>query len=171
MTADDTADDMADDITTEERRLMRRLGDALGPEEPPAGLVGRLDALYALADLDRDLAELLAPAEAEAAGVRGVTAPGEPLLFESTGGAVTVEVTLTASGVRGQILGDPIDEVTLERVTGGSATAQVDALGRFSFDDVTPGPVRLRLARPAPPPGVAGTAGGARPVTTDWFLL
>ena len=155
-----TDDDVTDDRTVEESRLMRRLGDALGPDEPPAGLEERLDALYALADLDRDLAELLAPAEAEAAGVRGVTAPGEPLLFETTGGAVTIEVTLTTSGVHGQLLGGPVREVGLERITGEGVTAPVDALGRFSFDDVTPGPVRLRLAGP-----------GTRPVTTDWFLL
>ena len=155
-----TDDDVTDDRTAGERHLMRRLGDALGPDEPPAGLVERLDALYALADLDRDLAELLAPAEVEAAGVRGVTAPGEPLLFESAGGAVAIEVTLTASGIRGQIVGDEAGEVTLERVTGERVTAPVDGLGRFAFDTVAPGPVRLRLA------------GSARlPVTTDWFLL
>jgi hypothetical protein len=155
-----TDDDVTDDRTVEESRLMRRLGDALGPDEPPAGLEERSNALFALADLDRNLAELLAPAEAEAAGVRGTVAAGEPLLFESAGGAVTIEVTLTASGVHGQILGDPIDEVTLERVTGGHTSARVDALGRFSFDDVAPGPVRLRLA-----------GSGTRPVSTDWFLL
>lgn len=158
---DDGTDDVTDERTAGERRLLRRLGDALGPDEPPTGLVERLDGLFALADLDRDLAELLAPAEEEAAGVRGVTAPGEPLLFESAGGAVTIEVTVTATGVRGQILGATVAGVTMERVTGGHATAAVDALGRFTFDDVAPGPVRLRLA----------AATGARAVTTDWFLL
>jgi len=143
----------------EDARLLAELGQALGPDPLPAGLIDRAGGLLALAGLDGELAELLEEA-AEPAGVRGAPDTGDRLLFEVAGGAVAVELVLGRDRVEGQVIAGAPAEVALERPDGTAATATIDDLGRFGFDSVAAGPARLALR-----------GGPTGPVTTDWFLL
>ncbi len=142
----------------QEAGLLAALGHALGADSPPAGLVDRARELLDLAHLDAELVELLDRTAAEPAGMRGATGT-DRLEFASRDGSVALELELDRYRLVGQVLaGDPAT-VALVRPTGVVDTAIVDGLGRFSFDRVPPGPVRLRLL------------GGAGTPVTDWFLL
>ncbi len=154
----DTFDD--EPMPAQDARLLERLGAALGPDPLPEGLHRRLDGLLALRDLDRELLELLQGAAPELAGMRGpVDLPGR-LAFELGNGSVSVELTIERDQLHGQVLAGNVVEVTLDRLGGQSRIAAVQALGRFSFEDLAPGPARLRLR-----------GGETRSLTTDWFLL
>ena len=144
----------------EDARLIARLGEALGPDLPPPGLVARAEGLVAFAEVDRELAELLDPARAEPAGVRGPAGVDTALVFEVADGSIAVELTVERDRLRGQVLAGSPAEVVLEPLAGPARTCPVDALGRFAFDQPAAGPTRLRLRD-----------GSTRPVTTDWFLL
>jgi hypothetical protein len=145
-------------LSAQEARLLAELGRALGSDPIPAGLVERAEELLALKDLDSALVELLDRSAAEPAGMRGGTARTR-LEFEVGDGSVALELVPERDRLVGQVLAGELTAVALERRTGVVATAEVDELGRFSFDHVAAGPARLRLV------------GGAAPVTTDWFLL
>jgi hypothetical protein len=146
--------------SAEDAALLERLRAALGPEPLPEGLLARAEGLFAFRDADRELLELLQEAAAEPAGLRG--GPGAPgrLTFELEGGAVSVEVVLERDALRGQVVAGTVTEVGLERLAEEVRAEPVDPLGQFSFADPAPGPARLRLR-----------GGGARPMTTDWFVL
>lgn len=158
---DDAAPPGGDELPTGDAELLRALGAALGPDDLPAGLVDRALELLAVADLDRELTALLeqAASAAEPTGVRGENATAEPVTFSSPDGAITVEVELDRDTIRGQLIGPDAAVVTLERTTGASLDAVVDALGRFTFAELAPGPARLRVR-------VADAA-----ITTDWFVV
>jgi hypothetical protein len=141
-------------------RLLGELGSALGPDPSPPGLVGRAEGLLAFAGVDRELAELLDTSAAEPVGVRGPADAAGALVFEVGDGSVSVEVTVTADRLDGQVLAGEPTEVALEHVTGAVHSCPVDDLGRFTFSGVASGPGRLRLR-----------GGSTRPVTTDWFLI
>jgi hypothetical protein len=149
----DEADNHAD------ARLVAELGRALGPDMPPPGLVERANGLLAFAGLDREIAQLLEMSSGELVGTRGPAAPGAALRFEVADGSVAVEVSPASGRIDGQVIAGAITEVVLERVSGPSAHAAVDDLGRFAFESAGTGPVRLALRGARP-----------EPVATDWFL-
>lgn len=151
---------MSEDMTGEEANLLAELGRALGPDRLPAGLVERADALVAFADFDRQLARLLETQASEPVGVRGTAAPGV-LLFATDGGSVCVEVHSGRESLDGQVVAGAVTEVVLERLSGVTATARVDDLGRFGFAQPDPGPARLRLH---------GVHIGQLLAVTDWFI-
>jgi hypothetical protein len=147
-----------DAMSPRDARLLAALGEALGSDRLPAFLVENAEELIVLKDLDSALVELLDQPAAEPVGMRGGS--GYPLLqFEAADGSVAVELAPERDRLVGQVLAGELTGVALESRSGVVATATVDELGRFSFDQVTAGPARLRLLR------------GAAPVTTDWFLL
>lgn len=147
-------------LSDEDARLVAELGQALGPGTCPPGLVERAEGLLVFADFDRKLAEMLETSSGELVGTRGAAAPAA-MRFEVADGSVTVEVSVIRGRIEGQVIAGAITEVVLERLSGPAATAIVDDLGRFGFEQEGTGPVRLRLraARPGP-----------EPVATDWFL-
>src|SRR5688572_18870635 len=132
-------------VPARDARLLDELGEALGPDVPPPGLVERAAGLLAFAEVDRELAELLDASAAEMAGMRGAATGAEPLVFEVADGSVAVEVTLAGDRLDGQVLSGAPVEVALQHVTGPARTCPVDELGRFSFDRPAAGPTRLRL--------------------------
>ncbi len=146
--------------TVDEQRLLDRLGESLGSDPMPAGMLQRIEGLLAFRDVDRELLELLQDTAAEPAGMRGIAGSVDRLTFELDDGSVSVELVPATDGLRGQVLSGDVVEVSLERLASEPRTSGVDALGRFAFDLPVDGPARLRLA-----------AGGARSITTDWFLL
>jgi hypothetical protein len=148
-----------DDVTSDaDRRLLGALGDALGPEPLPDGLVERARGLITWADVDHELAALLDEAGAEQVGTRGVSV-GDVLGFRLADGSIVVEVELDGTALRGSVVGADVDDVELARPDGQLRTAAVDALGEFTFADVAAGPVRIGLR----------TAG--RTIHTDWFVV
>jgi hypothetical protein len=151
--------------TDQDARLLEQLGQALGPDPLPAGLVGRAEGLLAYAGLDRDLAELLEEAAAEPAGVRGPVEAGERLVFEVADGSVTVELVVRRDRLDGQVLAGTPTEAVLEWRGGGTAATAVNQLGGFSFEPGAGEPLRSGPAR------LLLRGGPSRPVTTSWFLL
>lgn len=155
---DEPVTDAAD--AADEARLLDELRAALGPDPAPAGMVGRAEGLLAFAGVDHELAELLDRSAAEPVGVRGPADATGVLVFEVGDGSITVEVTVTADRLDGQVLGGEPTDVELEHVGGATRPGPVDGLGRFTFSAPASGPARLHLR-----------GGAARSVTTDWFLL
>jgi hypothetical protein len=146
-------------VPAQDAGLLAALGEALGPDVPPAGLSERADALFSVRDLDRVLAGLLAEADAEPAGMRGGSA-GATLRFEVADGSVVVEVEPRPDHLAGRVLVGEVEAVALERPAGVATTAEVDELGGFIIRGAVTGPRRLRFTGPGTPPAV-----------TDWFLL
>jgi hypothetical protein len=151
----DEADDMIDDA---DRRTLDALGDALGRETLPDGLLDRAAGLLAWADIDHELASLLDEADLEQAGTRGA-AIGSLLEFRLDDGTIVIDVDIDERAVRGQIVGGDATRVELARADGRVDGVEVDDLGSFSFDDVTPGSVRIVLRS------------GGRAIHTDWFVV
>jgi hypothetical protein len=150
----------ADDesLSAREARLLRALGQALGPDPLPDGLVERVEQLRVLKDLDSALVKLTDQATAQLVGMRGETGHAR-LEFMTDDGSVALELVPEPDRLVGQILAGDLTEVALESRTGVRATAVVDQLGRFTIEHVVAGPARLRLV------------GGATTPVTDWFLL
>jgi hypothetical protein len=141
--------------------LLRALGTALGPDDLPEGLVDRATQLLAVVDLNAELVALLqeAATEVEMAGTRGDADVAAPMSFVAIDGSITIEIAIEHDEVRGQLIGADAAVVTLERTSGAPVDAPVEALGRFRFTGLAPGPARVRVR-------VAGAT-----VSTDWFVL
>jgi hypothetical protein len=141
--------------------LLWALAGALGPDPVPDGLIERAAELLVMVDLNTELVALLQEAATglDAAGTRGDADIAAPLEFVSIDGAVTIEIVLDQDGVAGQLIGADATFVTLERPSGASVDAPVDALGRFHFSASSPGPARVRVLA------------GDITVSTDWFVM
>jgi hypothetical protein len=151
-----------------DHHLLAELGDALGPDTPPADLIERAEGLVDFMGTDRELVELLDGAAAEVAGLRASAGASTDALtfettltFETAAGSVSLELSPEPEGLRGQVLAGEITTAGLQRLTGEVATVEVDELGRFGFPAVPAGPARLVLRLP----------GADRPAMTDWFVL
>lgn len=124
-----------DDVAMEELRQMWRRRDPM-PEDLP----DRVIAAIAADDLDFELLSLTA---AEAVGVRG----GEAQVLECVTDDLTLMVRISEEpdGTR-RLDGwsEGVREVEL-LTEHGSRVAPVSDTGRFEFDDLPAGPVRLRL--------------------------
>ncbi len=154
-----TSDFEPEQLSADDARLLADLGQALGRDDPPEGLVGRAEGLVAFMDVDRELVELLDAAAAEPVGSRGLGV-SDRLAFELADGSVSLELSLDGHVLAGQILSGGVVEVTVLRLDGEVATSTVDDLGQFSLRPVPAGPVRLRLRD-----------GSGRTLVTDWFLV
>jgi hypothetical protein len=156
--------DPDDEVPSEpDAELLRALGAALGPDRLPDGLIERAVELLAVVDLNEELVALLEEAATalEVAGTRSAADAdvAAPMAFASMDGTVTIEITLGQDVVMGQLIGADAVVVTLERTAGASVDVPVEALGRFRFTGLAPGPARVRVR-------VADTT-----VSTDWFVL
>ena len=151
-----TGGDDADDV--ELLAELRGMTAFIDPVPPEAIAAAR--SAFAWRTMDAELAELTADTSVDAtlAGVRSGDAP-TMLTFDAPGLTVEIEVLGVAGHRRvlGQIVPPGQGDVEV-RNRGGTATVQVDELGRFAADDIAPGPVSLRCRV------------GVRVVETDWFL-
>jgi len=137
------------------------LGDAIRHADPvPEHVLAGARAAFTWRTIDAELAELVFDSASELTGVRGETSPRQ-VTFQAPG--VEIEVMVIENGQRrivGQLV--PPSEVTVQLASGDSvAETQTDELGRFTFNDVLPGPVRL---------SVLGSSGEDL-VHTEWVLL
>ena len=112
--------------------------------------------------IDAELAELAfdSASEETPAGVRGAGAE-RMLSFETATLSIDIEYRSGARRVIGQVA--PPQPATVELHHGkGTLTTVADDLGRFSFDDVAPGPVSIVCTSHSEVPDV---------IKTEWTVL
>src|SRR3954452_18498496 len=131
----------------DEDALMRLVGSAVAHDQVPANVVAAAKGSFTWRTIDADLAELAydSSLDSELAGVRGEES-GRALSFEY--GSVTVEIDIDRSNgtlvLDGQVSPSPALLVEVQHANSDATwTAPADEHGRFSFQDIPPGPVRL----------------------------
>jgi hypothetical protein len=151
MTASD--DEMLD--------LLALVGLALRAAEPvPEHVLVGARAACTWRTIDAELAELVFDSALETTGVRGEDTARQ-LTFRAPG--VEIEV-MVVDGTTRRIVGQliPPSELIVQLTTGDQVAEQnSDRMGRFAFDDVEPGPIRLTVL----------DADGTQTIATEWVLL
>jgi len=137
------------------------LGQALQTvDRMPEHVAAGARAAFTWRTIDTELAELVFDSASGLVGVRSDDVDRQ-VTFRAPG--VEIEVVVIEEGRRrlvGQLV--PPSVATIELVGGDDVrSAQTDRLGRFTFDDLPPGPVRLAVL----------DANGASTVQTDWVLF
>lgn len=125
--------------------LVVLVGHALTRVDPvPAHLVDGARSAFTWRTIDVELAELTFDSAHMATGVRAVESDRQ-VTFASPG--IEIELTVIGSGARrlvGQLV--PPSPATVELTACANVvTTCADDLGRFSFDDVAAGPLRLAV--------------------------
>ena len=141
------AGDEYDDV-----RLLADLNALYESDDPvPEAVLEAARGAFAWADFDSELARLLDEESLSSAG-RPVRATGDQhfLTFEAAHLTFVVESTELADGRKlvGQVMPPGPSELWLECASGGSASAEVDELGRFALPQLPAGPARLRCQLP-----------------------
>jgi hypothetical protein len=136
------------------------LSDAIRLADPvPEHVLAGARAAFTWRTIDAELAELVFDSASELTGVRSETSPRQ-VTFQAPG--VEIEIMVIDTGARrlvGQLV--PPAEMTVELIAGGDTrTMTCDDLGRFAFDGLAPGPVRLVVSSEGQPV-----------VRTEWMLL
>ena len=145
-----------------EEEVLRALRDIAGRRDPvPEAVLSAARASIAWRDPDAALAELTADSATQRlVAVRG---GGSPRLLSFFGGSLTIDVQATMREGAVEVVGEvspPVPGRVVLESPGGSHETDVDDEGRFRFQGVAAGSVRLRC-EPA-----GGTA-----VHTEWVLL
>jgi hypothetical protein len=141
--------------------LLALVGRALRTADPvPDRVLDGARAAWTWRTIDDELATLVFDSAAELTGVRSEETARQ-LTFRAPG--MEIEVMVVDEATRrlvGQLI--PPGAFTITLLVGATELSQSsDRLGRFSFDDVAPGPVRLVVADPD----------GTAVVTTEWVLF
>jgi hypothetical protein len=141
--------------------LQELLGRALRAAEPvPDKVVSGARAAWTWRTIDEELAELVFDSATELTGVRSEDTARQ-LTFRAPG--VEIEVMVVDDGARrivGQLI--PPSECTVQLTTEDAVQdSRTDRLGRFTFDRVPPGPVRIT---------VFGVDGG-HVASTEWTIF
>ena len=141
--------------------LQALLGRALRTTEPvPDRVLAGARAAWTWRTIDEELAELVFDSAAELTGVRSEDTTRQ-LTFRAPGLEIEVMVVDDASRrVVGQLI-PPGDFTVRLAVADDRLEASTDRLGRFAFEGVAPGPVRISIV------DLAGTA----IVSTEWVML
>lgn len=141
--------------------LLATLGQALDAADPvPESVLEGARAAFIWRNIDIELAQIVFDSSTELAGVRSEDI-NRQVTFEAPG--VEIEVMVVENGNRrlvGQLV-PPVERIV--ELVGSDSVRSVDSdhLGRFDFDDIAPGPVRIV---------VRGTD-GERLVQTEWVLF
>lgn len=146
-------------LTDEE--LISTLGRALDAADPvPESVLAGARAAFTWRNIDTELAQIVFDSSTELAGVRSEDV-NRQVTFEAPG--VEIEVMVVENGGRrlvGQLV--PPVERTVELVGSDSVSSmETDRLGRFDFDDIGPGPVRI----------IVRGADGQPLVQTEWVIF
>jgi hypothetical protein len=141
--------------------LLETLGRALAAAEPvPESVQHGARAAFTWRNIDTELAQIVFDSAQELVGVRSEDV-NRQVTFQAPG--VEIEVMVIEDGTRrlvGQLI--PPTETDVEMVAGDDVSSvRSDRLGRFTFDDLGPGPVRL----------VVLGRDGERLVQTDWVIF
>jgi len=151
--------DPDDDLFLEELRALAAEGDPV-PERVLAAARGT----FTWRTIDAELAELAYDSAVDAERLLAVRSADTIRLLTFETSELTIELEVAAEGDHRRILGQlaPAAVGTIElRHVGGLLQLQTDELGRFTADDVEPGPVSLRWR--GDEPGAA--------VTTEWVTI
>ena len=148
-----------------EDQLLAELQDAGRLDPVPAESLAAAKAGFMWRTIDAELAELTYDSSLDDQPMVGVrsTSPARFLSFASEPANLTVEVQVVSEGDRRTLVGQfvPAQRGEIEvRQSGGSVTIEIDELGRFTAQDLAPGPVSLQCR----------AASGAT-VATDWVLV
>ena len=142
--------------------LLELVGRALRAADPvPDRVIEGARAAWTWRTIDQELAELVFDSAAELTGVRSEDTARQ-LTFRSPGMEIEVMVVDEASRrIVGQLI--PPGTYTVRLLTSDERVQEqtADRLGRFAFDTVAPGPVRLAVV----------DLDGTHVVTTEWTLL
>jgi hypothetical protein len=148
-------------MSVSDDELLELVARALRTADPvPDPVIEGARAAWTWRTIDEELAELVFDSAVETTGVRSEDSARQ-LTFRSPG--VEIEVMIVDEASR-RLVGEliPPSVVTIRLLAAdGEREVTTDRLGRFSFDAVAPGPVRL----------VVTDAEGTLVVTTEWTLL
>ncbi|MEV8273135.1 hypothetical protein [Microbacterium sp. NPDC077184] len=155
---------MDNDDVAADAALFARLRHVWETVDPvPADLIDRMVAAVAVHDLSREYALLTLTSASDLAAVRGESDTAT-LQFSDGKTSVLLHISATEHGARrvdGWVDADPL---AIRLVRGDQEwTRDAAEHGRFAFDDVTPGLVRLIL--------VVRTSDGIREFQTPQFEL
>lgn len=145
-----------------DEQLLRRLAAALDAADPlPEAVVAAAKASFTWRTIDAELAALVFDSAAEElVGVRSAEATRQ-MTFRTPG--VEIEVAVVTEPNRrliGQLVPPQTAEIELHH-EDGVWTAQADSLGRFGFQDVPTGSVRLTCR----------LADASAMVQTEWMII
>ncbi|MET0147109.1 MAG: hypothetical protein ABW328_20320 [Ilumatobacteraceae bacterium] len=148
-------------MTVSDDELLELVARALGAAEPvPDHVLAGARAALTWRTIDQELAELVFDSASELSGVRA-SDTARQLTFRSPG--VEIEVMVVDDDSRrivGQLI--PPDNCTIQLAAGDLvAEESTDHLGRFTFEGVAPGPVRITIVDPS----------GTHIVSTEWVVL
>lgn len=146
---------------TPDDELAQLLTEALAQAQPvPDHLVHAANSAYTWRTIDAELAQLVFDSQTDGlVGVRTEDGPRQ-ITFEAPGLEIEVMVTGEQRQLVGQLV--PPQPATIELAVGDTImTEQTDDLGRFRFDELDPGPIRLAL--------IDGT--NSRRVQTEWVVI
>lgn len=147
----------------EDQQLLDRLAAALDAYDPlPESVIDAAKASFTWRTIDAELASLVFDSAAEElVGVRSADASRQ-MTFRTPGVEIElVVVSETSRRLVGQLVPPQAAEVTLHHEQD-ERTAQSDSLGRFTFNDVPTGSVRLTCK-------LAGDGGAV--VQTEWTII
>lgn len=150
-----------------DEELLSRLGVVLDNADPvPPEVVAAAKSVVPRLELEFDVDAIMAEvvfdsASDELVGVRGTREATRELTLRAPG--VEIELVVLSDGARrlvGQLV--PPQTGTVELTHGDEVrTEQADDLGRFTFQEVPEGPIRLRCRLDA----------GGRVVQTAWLVI
>ena len=134
-------------LDPQDERLLGELRRAAGRyDAPPASVMEAARASFTWRSIDTELAALAfdSAVDLPVGAVRSAGGPRQ-LAFDAPG--LTVEMEVSPDGphrrLRGQLT-PPLPSHIEVRHAGGTTSVDTDALGRFSADAISPGPVSLR---------------------------
>ena len=148
-------------MSVSDDELLALVGRALRTADPvPDRVLEGARAAWTWRTIDDELATLVFDSAAELTGVRSEDTARQ-LTFRAPGMEIEVMVVDEATRrVVGQLV--PPGSFTITLLVGDAElTHPSDRLGRFSFDEVAPGPVRLVVTDPD----------GTAVVSTEWVLF
>jgi len=157
---------MSDEMTAsshEDEALLVELRSAAARVEPvPDEVMLAARSAFAYRSLDAELARLTADSVTDDARLALVRSVGTPTLLTFDAPGLTVELEVLIDGRRRRLFGQlvPAQPGRIEvRHRAGRTQVGADEVGRFTVEDLPPGPVSLRCQ-----------SADGRWVETDWFL-
>lgn len=153
-------DELLDDELLAELRLMSSRLDPV-----PADVVVAARAAIIWRTIDAELAELTADSVVDADRLVGVRAREVPTTLTFEVGDQVLELEVIPTGALRRILGQLVPAepgAVVIRHGGGETAVDADEVGRFSVEEIVPGPVRVRWQVPTASGNVA---------ESDWFLV
>ncbi len=148
-------------MTASEDELLDLVGRALRAAEPvPDHVIAGARAAWTWRTIDQELAELVFDSAAELTGVRSEDTARQ-LTFRAPGVEIEVMVVDDVSRrIVGQLI--PPGAFSVQLMVGDTVLEEAtDRLGRFTFEGVAPGPVRITVI----------DAERSHVVSTEWVLL